>query len=1495
MRRFFFFIVFAFLTMGFTKAFGENWTVNVSGGPNANPFPAAQGAWDAVDLGAVIYDNTPGQEENTLTAAWQWQIIEVWWSPTDNTFNASDPSWERLWQGAQAELSNSFVHCRFVDTSVDHSQYSVRLESQFLDRWGYWWVNVRAIGNVANPLLQRSGDYGTRHYDLPSVRLAIDSKNDRGWLAPRGTYDEWKDQDIANDPTKPGRVIFANCKDVNKNRIPDYADGYNRDGFEDAANSGDDITNGEAFAPVKIFIGPNINPDTAVLKINYEYDETHPDGKSSPPMGLYIYPEPQENQPRDPLTLYTPAGEGRIRLWTYIGSTWNKRKGDSMAEGGHWVPPSATTTFPVRSFPFWNEAERSVTLWVEGIKASEAAGDVRIKVDIDPDGGTFNSIGSDTARVTVLKADILADTDHDGTIGESDELGKDIFWTIKGAIVFNNCDNDRGASEGDCHDNVNNMNGTLGGDDDNDLAKIRLSKLLLLPGNWTVNAEISDKYHLRVFDIQMFGQRNAIMGPFPESEVESYVIPFGEYLYDLTDHDLEFAAEAIGFPSAKFSDYVKHPEALPPALANSAFSGLIDVTLQVKDAAGTVMGTDTICLKVAPYLMLGHENSVEKVYASDMDRNFYGIPDPEDPQDPGPRGIYQAILDAGLPESTLQLIPSASYPDPWPQDAFDIGCSTPPSGDPIHFAASLPRWDDPNESPRRLLWPYAENVLLSAGVGQFYTPDAIAIGNPPTASNLNGDYGGNIEIVPPPVFGSQGTIVMGDKDIQRYHAERSSFHPDLPDFLAIQGVQGSRDNGTVTSWTHNSLADASKQWITAGRHWAENDGILDSDPAIAPGQNTWIRTWVTITGGRGKGQMRLVTHSTQDTLTVDRDWDTNPDKSSLYHISSILLLHTDWLEVGHVDSLIKFTPSGKVIAGDTNRGIKLMADLLAKKSAADVSSATDDSVTCNDAGWTTDEWKDGLVYVDEGEGKGQLRRILSNTNDTLYVYIVEFNEERGMLWDPHHQPVGPQTPPSTKSQSHVLIYALQELGQADASGSTAGTIKQSNSNWANNEWRNGFVEITAGAMSGQTRQILSNSDDEIEVLRNWTPVLDNGTSSTGSSGDTLNDVSKEWASDAWVGATVYIYTDPVQERTVTHNTDKALTLNQALQPDPGADKAYVLSLHSPNATTEFRLTNRDAYRAMFIELDGAEDLGSPSMATVNNMIVDSTKNFLPDQWEGGIVLVYHQTGDVEWAFVATRYDASTLMLDRQLAAVPSPTDRYVLVKFSMDWDDMWDPDEEQWYSMPAVTTVWEILTERVTNTLRWYRQWWTQLEGYDYVQKGDLLVTKCQQTYQLVWGTDPTTGGPGLLERMAIAGLLDVKDVIAVPDLMAYSSDLSKYNGWYFPRLMPAPYSGFSPINGFMPTDADNYLPCMANMLIVNQSDTHQPPEQPIVGAVPYPHGPKSGGVDIFQNDLVNSLANIMKVDFVDDWNGYHVLQGGVHCGTAEKRAIPTAHWWNNW
>ncbi len=73
---------------------------------------------------------------------------------------------------------------------------------------------------------------------------------------------------------------------------------------------------------------------------------------------------------------------------------------------------------------------------------------------------------------------------------------------------------------------------------------------------------------------------------------------------------------------------------------------------------------------------------------------------------------------------------------------------------------------------------------------------------------------------------------------------------------------------------------------------------------------------------------------------------------------------------------------------------------------------------------------------------------------------------------------------------------------------------------------------------------------------------------------------------------------------------------------------------------------------------------------------------------------------------------------------------------------------------------------------------------------------------------------------------------------------------------------------------------------------------------MPNPFGPTINGVDIFQQDLTSRLAMAvnglgstgqgLSVNFVDDWDTYHILAGEVHCGSNPEAPAPFASvkWW---
>jgi protein-arginine deiminase len=70
-------------------------------------------------------------------------------------------------------------------------------------------------------------------------------------------------------------------------------------------------------------------------------------------------------------------------------------------------------------------------------------------------------------------------------------------------------------------------------------------------------------------------------------------------------------------------------------------------------------------------------------------------------------------------------------------------------------------------------------------------------------------------------------------------------------------------------------------------------------------------------------------------------------------------------------------------------------------------------------------------------------------------------------------------------------------------------------------------------------------------------------------------------------------------------------------------------------------------------------------------------------------------------------------------------------------------------------------------------------------------------------------------------------------------------------------------------------------------SDTHF--------ASPDPHGPIIDGKDIFKTQLEEALQPYgISVDWVEDWNLYHRLEGEIHCGSNVKRQTTGPKWWES-
>ena len=78
------------------------------------------------------------------------------------------------------------------------------------------------------------------------------------------------------------------------------------------------------------------------------------------------------------------------------------------------------------------------------------------------------------------------------------------------------------------------------------------------------------------------------------------------------------------------------------------------------------------------------------------------------------------------------------------------------------------------------------------------------------------------------------------------------------------------------------------------------------------------------------------------------------------------------------------------------------------------------------------------------------------------------------------------------------------------------------------------------------------------------------------------------------------------------------------------------------------------------------------------------------------------------------------------------------------------------------------------------------------------------------------------------------------------------------------------------------YMPAMQNLLVAND-----------VLLIPDPEGPEIGGVDIWQQGMLDALDGLgLTAHFVDVYYSYHTLLGAIHCGTNVERA-GAEPWWS--
>ena len=434
------------------------------------------------------------------------------------------------------------------------------------------------------------------------------------------------------------------------------------------------------------------------------------------------------------------------------------------------------------------------TYYVQGIDGSAALGDVELRLrfhDGDP-------LCEDRVNLTMFKVDLDGDADHDAALtveGPDDELED----TLPGIIVLCNQDDDNQDTVVDNADDILN-----GNDDYDDLTPITIRQIPIVEPTWTVTLILENPTNVATGI-----DATEVVRVFPDTAANTVaLLGPGTTSYTLVDsaptHDVDLAALGAG-------DVTLWVEGLE-------FAGEVQLRLHVEDDAGRLTCEDRIQLKVAPLILLGHQNSAERSYVS----RIGSLPelDPVEVQAESAAYTTQRFRNATPAGIVDEIIgdPLNGNTDQWAQDQFQIGFQESPT------KAMFVVLDSKRDGELAAFPP----SLLATDFG--YVRPAVP---GPTNAPSSFDSFGNLEVSPPCVVGGM-SHVLG----RVYYG----FNPNAPDpddtqidpeLRAFLGRQSEQSVVTFnTDWLHVGHVDEFMSIVpnpSATHGWS----VLLADPVLA--------------------------------------------------------------------------------------------------------------------------------------------------------------------------------------------------------------------------------------------------------------------------------------------------------------------------------------------------------------------------------------------------------------------------------------------------------------------------------------------------------------------------------------------------------------------------------------------------------------------------------------------------------------------------------------
>jgi hypothetical protein len=212
-------------------------------------------------------------------------------------------------------------------------------------------------------------------------------------------------------PGHPGKALFLNELDTDKDGIPDYFDGYNID-IHNQSQNGDGAS--APFVPLIVEIPDDktIDYNTATL----EFTSGNPTGSVfSNPYYIHVGGNGTHS---DPYSYST--GSGMIRLWTLDGSKARSMVSRGDSPSGDWVPQDT----PIEICKL-SPDDGKITLYIEAVGGSLDLGDVKIRVKLDPameEFPAFSAQLTDEVQATVFRIESVRPIAEDFVQGHAGKI-----------------------------------------------------------------------------------------------------------------------------------------------------------------------------------------------------------------------------------------------------------------------------------------------------------------------------------------------------------------------------------------------------------------------------------------------------------------------------------------------------------------------------------------------------------------------------------------------------------------------------------------------------------------------------------------------------------------------------------------------------------------------------------------------------------------------------------------------------------------------------------------------------------------------------------------------------------------------------------------------------------------------------------------------------------------------------------------------------------------